>query len=263
MTDDRPASIVVLPRQPRLDQLVVVLPVAQTQKHVGVELLALAVEVYTAGWVITFPAPSHGAVPFINATPALTLAVADDHGNPYHSHAYGGTGEGAGNDWQWRLTYRGIAALDPQAHTLHLVTSMLTWSQSDVATQRFVLVRTVAVCRCTPRIRHPCQIIAIRSGGAGITRARGRAKGRVAPRHVHRWVSWGCGRAVGRGARHVRRFACPPCRGCAPGPPTPLRIACGVSAAGSGRDTPRRMERTPLADDETEPAHTLRQSAVE
>ncbi len=143
MTDDRSLSIVVLPRQARLDKLVTVLPVAQMQRHAGVELLALAVEVYTAGWVITFQAQSHGAVPFINATPALTLAVTDDHDNSYHCHAYGSTGEGAGNDWQWRLAYRGTPALAPQAHALHLVIATLTWMRPDVVTQQFVPVRTV------------------------------------------------------------------------------------------------------------------------
>lgn len=143
MTDDRSLSIVVLPRQARLDKLVTVIPVAQTQRRAGVELLALAVEVYTTGWVITFQAQSHGAVPFIDAPPALALIVTDHRSNRYDCHAYGGTGEGAGSDWQWRLAYRGTPALAPQAHTLHLVIATLTWTQPDGATQRFVPVLTV------------------------------------------------------------------------------------------------------------------------
>lgn len=143
MANDRPLAIVVLPRQARLDRLVTVIPVAQTQRHAGVELLALAVEVYTAGWLVTLQAQSHAVVPFIDTAPTLALTVSDDCGKPYNSHAYGGTGEGAGSNWQWRLAYRGAPALDPHARILRLVVTTLTWTRPNYTTQQFIAVRTV------------------------------------------------------------------------------------------------------------------------
>jgi len=77
----------VLPQQPRLDRLLAVLPIAQAQQHHGVEVLALAVEIYTAGFVVTFQMQSHGAVPFIDDAPALALRVTDDQGGPYRASA--------------------------------------------------------------------------------------------------------------------------------------------------------------------------------
>jgi len=75
-------SVVVLPRQPRLDQLLTVLPIAQAQQHQGIEVLALALELYAAGFVITFQLQSHGGAPFIDNAPALALRVTDDRGGP-------------------------------------------------------------------------------------------------------------------------------------------------------------------------------------
>jgi len=51
--------------------------------------------------------------------------------------------------------------------------------------------------------------------------------------------------------------------GMPPDPRHPHASLVGVSAADRVHSPPRRMERTPLADDETAPAHTLRHFAVE
>ncbi len=138
----RPA-IVVLKPLPRLDRLVAVLPVAQARERGGVEILALAVERYTAGFVATFQAQSHGAVPFIDAAPTMTLAATDDRGNRYAPSPYGAAGEGGLGDWQWRLAYRFAPALDPRAAALTLAIAALRWVLPDVAREEHVEVAAV------------------------------------------------------------------------------------------------------------------------
>lgn len=69
---------VVLPHQPRLDRLVRVVPIAQVQEASGIAVLALCLEVYTTGFVVTFQAQSHGVVLFIGEAPRLSLIVMDD-----------------------------------------------------------------------------------------------------------------------------------------------------------------------------------------
>jgi len=86
---------VVLPRQPRLDRLVRVLPIAQMQEASGIAVLALALEVYTTGFVVSFQAQSHGAVPFIYAPPRLTPGVMDDREREYRAARRCGGGGGA------------------------------------------------------------------------------------------------------------------------------------------------------------------------
>ncbi len=95
-----PPSVVVLARQPRLDRLLAVRPIAQAQRHQGVEVLALARESYAAGFVITFQLQSHGGVPFIDNALARALRVTDDRGGQYPIQPAGATGEGARSEWQ-------------------------------------------------------------------------------------------------------------------------------------------------------------------
>ncbi len=144
MGKEHPLSVVVLPRQPRLDRLLTVLPIAQSQQQQGIEVLALALEVYAAGFVITCQLQSHGAVPFIDDAPALALRVTDDRGGEYPSQRSGATGEGARGNWQWRLAYRCTPALDAHARALQLEVADITWNCHDAARQRFVPARIVS-----------------------------------------------------------------------------------------------------------------------
>ncbi len=144
MDKEHPPSVVILPRQPRLDWLLAVLPIAQAQQHQGVEVLALAVESYTAGFVVTCQVQSHGAVPFIDDAPALALRVTDDRGGLYPSQRSGATGEGARGNWQWRLAYRCTPVLDAHARALHMEIADITWNCHDAARQRLVPARIVS-----------------------------------------------------------------------------------------------------------------------
>lgn len=137
-------SVVVLPRQSRLDRLLTVLPIAQVQRHEGIEVLALALESYAAGFVITFQLQSHGGVPFIDNAPALALMVTDDRGGEYPFQPYGATGEGTRNEWQWRLAYRCTPALDAHACALQMEIADITWHRPNAARQRFVPARIVS-----------------------------------------------------------------------------------------------------------------------
>lgn len=143
MAGDCAPSVVALLRQPRLDRLVAVLPIAQAQERRGVEMLALALEIYTMGFVITLQAQSHGTVPFIDSAPGMALDVTDDRDGRYASQPAGASGEGEGSDWQWRLASRCTPTLDSQTRTLRLEIPALTWTRPDPIRQRFVSVRTV------------------------------------------------------------------------------------------------------------------------
>lgn len=94
MSDEHPPSIVVLSQQARFDQLITVLPIAQRHKRDGVEMLALALEIYRTGFAVTLQAQSHGAVPFVDIAPTVTLDLTDDCGRRYVSQPYGASGEG-------------------------------------------------------------------------------------------------------------------------------------------------------------------------
>ncbi len=144
MGKEHPPSVVVLPRQPRLDRLLTALPIAQAQQQQGVEVLALALESYAAGFINTFQLQSHGGVPFIDNAPALALRVTDDRGGPYTSQPAGATGEEARNAWQWRLAYRCTPALDGHARALQMEIADITWHRPDAARQRFVPARRVS-----------------------------------------------------------------------------------------------------------------------
>ncbi len=143
MERQRRPALVVLPRQPRLDQLVRVMPIAQTQEASGVAVLALALEVYTTGFVVTFQAQSHGAMPFIDEPPRLTLSVTDDREREYRVALGGAAGEGARNDWQWRHTYRCFPALPSDAAELRLIIAAMRWEVADQKRQEYVPVRSV------------------------------------------------------------------------------------------------------------------------
>ncbi len=144
MSKPQHPSVVVLPRQPRLDQLLTVVPIAQAQQHQGVEVLALALELYAAGFVITCQLQSHGAVPFIDDAPALALRVTDDRGGEYPIQPAGATGDGARSAWQWRLAYRCAPALDAHARALQMEVADITWHRPDAGRQRFVPARIVS-----------------------------------------------------------------------------------------------------------------------
>ncbi len=106
-------------------------------------MLALALEIYTMGFVITLQAQSHGTVPFIDSAPGMALDVTDDRDGRYASQPAGASGEGEGSDWQWRLASRCTPTLDSQTRTLRLEIPALTWTRPDPIRQRFVSVRTV------------------------------------------------------------------------------------------------------------------------
>lgn len=134
---------VVLPRQPRLDTLVHVLPIAQMQQAGGIAMLALSLEVYTAGFVVTFQAQSYGAVEFIDEPPRLTITVTDDRERDYWVALGGAAGEGAHSDWQWRHTYRCFPALPPDAAELSLKIIAMRWEVPDLKRQIYVPVSTI------------------------------------------------------------------------------------------------------------------------
>jgi hypothetical protein len=134
---------VVLPRQPRLDRLVGVLPLAQVQEANGIAVLALSLEVYTTGFVATFQAQSHGTVEYIDEPPQLALSVTDDREREYRVALGGAAGEGARSDWQWRHTYRCFPALPPDAAELRLTIRAMLWELPDTRRQEYVPVRTV------------------------------------------------------------------------------------------------------------------------
>ena len=100
-------------------------------------------EVYTAGFVVTFQAQSHGAVPFIDEPPRLTLSVTDDRERAYRVALGGAAGEGARSDWQWRHTYRCFPALPPDASALRLAIAEMKWEVPDRECQVYVPVLTV------------------------------------------------------------------------------------------------------------------------
>lgn len=137
------AALVVLPRQPRLDCLLMVVPIAQAREASGITVLALSLETYTAGFVVTFQAQSHGAVPFIDERPTLTLTVTDDRERQYQVLLCGVTGEGVRNDWQWRLTYRCFPVLAPDAAVLRLMIATMVWQLPNPTRHASVPVSTV------------------------------------------------------------------------------------------------------------------------
>ena len=144
-----PRHVVVHSPPPRLHQRLRVVPIGQTQEHHGVAVLALALAVYEAGFVATFPIQSRGAGPNLGAaddaerSPRLALSATDNRGGHYTSTAYEGSGFGQLRDWQWRGSYRLAPALDPAARTLWLTLAALEWTRPDEATRRFVPTHTV------------------------------------------------------------------------------------------------------------------------
>ncbi len=144
-----PLHVVVHVPPPRLHQLVRVVPIGQTQEHGGVAVLALALEVYEAGFVSTFQIQSSGGGPDLRdaddaeRSPRLALTATDDRGGYYTSQPYEGSGFGQGRDWQWRGAYHFAPALDPAARTLRLTLAGLEWTRPDEAARRFVPVHTL------------------------------------------------------------------------------------------------------------------------
>ncbi len=144
-----PLHVVVHVPPPRLHRLVRVVPVGEPQEHRGVEVLALALEVYEAGFVATFQIQSLGSGPDLGdaddaeRSPRLALTAVDDRGGRYTSAPYEGCGCGQGRDWQWRGASRFAPALDPAARTLRLTLAGLEWMRPDAATRRFVPAQTI------------------------------------------------------------------------------------------------------------------------
>ncbi len=144
-----PMHVVVHVPPPRLHRLVRVVPVGATQAHRGVEVLALALEVYEAGFVATFQIQSLGSGPDLGdaddaeRSPRLALTATDGRGGHYTSRPYEGRGFGQGRDWQWRGAYRFTPTLDPAAHTLWLTLAGLAWTRRDEEPQHDVPNRTL------------------------------------------------------------------------------------------------------------------------
>ena len=147
--DRYPRHVVVHVPPPRLHRLRRVVPIGQAQEHHGVEVLALALEVYEAGFVATFQIQSLGTGPDLGdaddaeRNPRLALSGTDNRGGHYTGAPYEGSGFGQVWDWQWRGAYRLAPALDPAARTLWLTLATLEWTRPDAATRRFVPAPTV------------------------------------------------------------------------------------------------------------------------
>lgn len=151
MSDEHaPLHVVVLKPLPRLYRLVGVTPIAQAQERHGVEVLALALERYDAGFVVGFQVQSLGQGPRLGGDvaleegPRLALTATDDRGGRYRVALEGQTGAGQRREWQWRVAYRSDPTLDPAARELHLTIATLTWTRPDERVRRFVPVQTVA-----------------------------------------------------------------------------------------------------------------------
>jgi len=65
---------------------------SRTYSSIRVSRCWRSLEIYAAGFVITFPLQSHGAVPFIDDAPAFALMVTDDRGGQYPFQPSGATG---------------------------------------------------------------------------------------------------------------------------------------------------------------------------
>ncbi len=147
--DRYPLHVVVHVPPPRLHRLVRVVPIGETQERHGVEVLALALEVYEAGFVATFQIQSLGAGPDLGdaddaeRSPRLALTAIDDRSGHYTSQPYEGSGFGQKRDWQWRGAYRFAPALDPAARTLWLALAGLAWPRPDGTPRRSVLAPTL------------------------------------------------------------------------------------------------------------------------
>ncbi len=132
-----PLHVVVLVPPPHLHRLVRVVPIGQMQEHAGVAVLALALEVYDAGFVATFQIQYLGSGPDLwhaddaKRSPRLVFTATDDREGQYTSQVYEGRGFGQGHDWQWRGAYRCAPALDSAAPMLWLTLATLTWARPN------------------------------------------------------------------------------------------------------------------------------------
>ncbi|MDP9375954.1 MAG: hypothetical protein M3Q65_26595 [Chloroflexota bacterium] len=147
--DRYPLHVVVHIPPPRLHRLVRVVPIGEMQEQHGVAVLALALEVYQAGFVTTFQIQAVGAGPDLGdaddaeRSPRLALMATDDRGGHHTGQPYEGNGFGQGRDWQWRGAYRFSPTLDPAARKLRLVLAALTWARPDQVRRRVVPTPTV------------------------------------------------------------------------------------------------------------------------
>src|SRR5436305_9806527 len=121
---------------PALRQLVRVIPVGQTQGQRGIEVLALALEVYADGFGVTLQLQAAGGASFARGTPDLPLEATDDRGGRYTGRAYGGSGDGGRDYWQWRLARAFTPALDPAARELRQEAAALHWLRPDETRRR-------------------------------------------------------------------------------------------------------------------------------
>jgi hypothetical protein len=120
---------------PALRELIRVVPIAQTQRHGDVEAIALALEVYADGFVVTVLLQATGQPGLTQGSPDLPLAATDDRGGRYTSRMHGGSGGGDPQRWQWRLARSFTPALDPAARELRLEAAEFHWLRPD-PTQR-------------------------------------------------------------------------------------------------------------------------------
>ena len=109
---------------PELRDLLGVVPIAQRQRRDGVEVLALALERYANGFIVTLQLQGIGGAPFERGFPTLPLEATDDRGGQYRGIDHGGSG-GGGERWAWRTTRLFTPALDPTARELRLEAAAL------------------------------------------------------------------------------------------------------------------------------------------
>ena len=118
---------------PALRELLRVVPIAQAQRHGDVEAIALALEVYADGFVVTVLLQAVGQPGLTQGSPDLPLTATDDRGGHYTSRMHGGSGGGGPQRWQWRLARSFTPVLDPAARELRLEAAEFHWLRPDPA----------------------------------------------------------------------------------------------------------------------------------
>ena len=111
----------------RLGDLVQVVPIIEQQTHDTTAILAIALERYDNGFVVTWRLEASGGQ---RVHPDFVFTAEDDRGNPYRSLMLGGSGGGSAERADWRFAYRFAPALDPAARSLTLDFSPHTGSET-------------------------------------------------------------------------------------------------------------------------------------
>ncbi|MDP9372661.1 MAG: hypothetical protein M3Q65_09460, partial [Chloroflexota bacterium] len=123
---------------PQFDQLVRVVPIAQTREHDGTTVSLLSLEVYADGFLL------HSRIRFgqeqqqrrfgSGGPLEMTLDVRDDRGGEYRIWP----GGGGGNPREWRFEHRCGRAPDPAARELRVTVTELRWRRLDREQRRMV-----------------------------------------------------------------------------------------------------------------------------